>query len=240
MRWDSRLVRIFNDRMEQIALHPRKEPGGFSTPAEFIDPKKISGVERGAAWLLHRVTTRLGPKSTAWARAMIRARGVEGVRVLLGLLSLSGRHPTSAIEQACEIASGYGEYQPPDHPSALETPGTQARIAAIRERAYHDPTTERVWPVCPRRIPIPQRADQVMNQSFLKREWLNWLGQTPAGQVQTTLAMATAVQAKKRGTGLSSGSTRGTLPPTFTIASPSSSEGEAMAKAGGNQKVLIS
>jgi transposase len=111
VRWDSRLVRIFNDRMEQIALHPRKEPGGFSTPPEFIDPKKISGVEKGAAWLLSRVTTRLGPKSTAWAEAMIQARGVEGVRVLLGLLSLTGRHPTSAIEQACEIAQGYGEYR---------------------------------------------------------------------------------------------------------------------------------
>jgi transposase len=111
VRWDSRLVRIFNDRMEQIALHPRKEPGGFSTPPEFIDPKKISGVEKGAAWLLRRVTTRLGPKSTKWAEAMIQARGVEGVRVLLGLLSLSGRHPTSAIEQACEIAQGYGEYR---------------------------------------------------------------------------------------------------------------------------------
>jgi transposase len=111
VRWDSRLVRIFNDRMEQIALHPRKEPGGFSTPPEFIDPKKISGVEKGAAWLLRRVTTRLGPKSTKWAEAMIQTRGVEGVRVLLGLLSLSGRHPTSAIEQACEIAQGYGEYR---------------------------------------------------------------------------------------------------------------------------------
>ena len=111
VRWDSRLVRIFNDRMEQIALHPRKEPGGFSTPPEFIDPKKISGVEKGAAWLLRRVTTRLGPTSTAWAEAMIQARGVEGVRVLLGLLSLTGRHPTSAIEQACEIALGYGEYR---------------------------------------------------------------------------------------------------------------------------------
>jgi transposase len=110
VRWDSRLVRVFNDRMEQIALHPRKQPGGYSTPPEFIDPKKISGVEKGTAWLLRRVNTRLGPKSTAWAEAMVQARGVEGVRVLLGLLSLTARHPTSTIEQACEIALGYGEY----------------------------------------------------------------------------------------------------------------------------------
>ena len=42
---------------------------------------------------------------------MIEARGVEGVRVLQGLLSLASRHSTSAIEQACEIAVGYGEYR---------------------------------------------------------------------------------------------------------------------------------
>jgi transposase len=110
VRWDGRLVRIFNERMQQIALHPKQEPGRFSTPPEFISSKKISGVERGAAWLLGRVTSRIGPRSTTWAEAMIQARGVEGVRVLQGLLSLAGRHPITAIEQACEIALGYGEY----------------------------------------------------------------------------------------------------------------------------------
>ena len=59
---------------------------------------------------LEQSNTRLGPKSTVWAEAMIQARGVEGVRVLVGLLSLTSRHPTSTIEQACEIALGYGEY----------------------------------------------------------------------------------------------------------------------------------
>jgi len=110
VRWDGRLVRIFNDRMEQIAMHAKQEPGRFRTPMEFIASEKISGVERGAAWLLGRVTSRLGTKSTTWAQAMIQSRGVEGVRVLQGLLSLAGRHPASAIEQACEIALGYGEY----------------------------------------------------------------------------------------------------------------------------------
>ena len=110
VRWDSRLVRIFNDRMEQIALHSRQEPGRFSTPPEFIDSKKISNVEKGSTWLLRRVATSLGPKSEAWALSMIQARGVEGVRVLVGLLSLTSRHSSSAIEQACEIAQGYGEY----------------------------------------------------------------------------------------------------------------------------------
>ena len=33
VRWDLRLVRIFNGRMEQIAVHVRQEPGRFSTHA---------------------------------------------------------------------------------------------------------------------------------------------------------------------------------------------------------------
>ena len=108
VRWDGRLVRVFNERMQPIAVHTRQEPGRFSTPSQFIAAEKISTVERGAAWLLDRVTTRLGPHSTVWAQAMIQARGVEGVRVLQGLLSLAGRHPAPAIERACEVAISYG------------------------------------------------------------------------------------------------------------------------------------
>jgi transposase len=107
VRWDARLVRIFNHRMERIATHVRKEPGRFSTPPEYIAAEKVSGAERGAASLLRRVAIRLGPKSAAWAEAMVQARGIEGTRVLLGLLSLANRHSTSAVEQACEIALSY-------------------------------------------------------------------------------------------------------------------------------------
>jgi transposase len=48
-RWDGRLVRVFNERLEQIALHVRHEPGRFSTQSQHICGPKISGVERGAA-----------------------------------------------------------------------------------------------------------------------------------------------------------------------------------------------
>lgn len=110
VRWDARLVRIFNLRMERIAVHTKREPGGFSTPPEYIAAEKVSAVEHGAAWLLSKVATRLGPHSAAWAEAMAKARGIEGTRVLIGLLSLAGRYSTSAIERACEIALGYGAF----------------------------------------------------------------------------------------------------------------------------------
>ena len=109
-RWDGRLVRVFNDKLEQIAVHARHEPGRFSTQSQHICGPKISGVERGAAWLLGQVR-RLGPCSLRWAEAMLQARGVEGVRVLQGLLNLAHRHPGAAIERACDVALSYGAYR---------------------------------------------------------------------------------------------------------------------------------
>lgn len=110
VRWDARLVRICNERMEQIAVHVKHEPGRFSTQSQHIAGPKISGVERGAAWLLGQVR-RLGPHSLAWAQAMLQARGVEGVRVLQGLLNPTHRHPCDAIESACVIALSHGAFR---------------------------------------------------------------------------------------------------------------------------------
>ena len=115
VRWDARLVRVFNDRMEPVAVHVRREPGRFSTQSPHIASEKVSGVERGAAWQLARVR-RLGPQSTRWAEGVVEARGVEAVRVLIGLLSLAGRHPAAAIERACGIASSLRRVPAADGP----------------------------------------------------------------------------------------------------------------------------
>jgi transposase len=109
VRWDARLVRIFNDRMEPLEVHVKQGPGRFSTKGSHIAAEKISGVERGAAWQLARVR-RIGPESARWAEGVVEARGVEAVRVLIGLSSPAGRHPAAAIERACAIASSYGAY----------------------------------------------------------------------------------------------------------------------------------
>jgi hypothetical protein len=42
---------------------------------------------------------------------MVHQRGIEGVRVLMGLFSLAKRHPAEQIEQACELASTHGAYR---------------------------------------------------------------------------------------------------------------------------------
>ena len=109
VRWDARMVRVFNDRMEPVAVHVRHEPGRFSTQQPHIASEKVSGVERGAAWHLARVR-RIGPHSAQWAEGVVAARGVEAVRILIGLSALAGRYPAAAIERACGVAAGYGAY----------------------------------------------------------------------------------------------------------------------------------
>jgi len=106
-RWDARLVRIFNGRWEQIAVHVRHEPGRFSTHGPHLAKEKISGLERGANYLLGKVSA-TGPQTQHWAEAMLTARGIEGTRVLQGLLALTKKHSSETLEKACEIAFSHG------------------------------------------------------------------------------------------------------------------------------------
>ncbi len=110
VRWDARLVRIFNAKLEQIALHARQEPGKFSTQNPHLHSRKISGVERGATWWLAKVSE-IGPETRDWAAAMLGARGIEGVRVLMGLKQLVDKHSREDIEAACRTALSYGAYR---------------------------------------------------------------------------------------------------------------------------------
>src|SRR5271170_2589162 len=128
VRWDGRLVRIFNERMEPITTHVQREPGRFSTQQAHIAAEKISGVERGAAWLLGQ-TQRIGMQAARWSEAVIQTRGVEGVRVLQGLLHLAGRHPSNQLEKACDIALSYGSYR-------LRTIRTLLKREAPRQQSF--------------------------------------------------------------------------------------------------------
>jgi len=110
VRWDARLVRLFNHRMESIAVHSRREPGRFSTHPQHIAAEKISGVERGAEWLLRKVRW-IGPQTTRWAETMVKTRGIQGVRVLQGLVALTHRHPAEALEEACETAFSHQAFR---------------------------------------------------------------------------------------------------------------------------------
>jgi hypothetical protein len=110
VRWDCRTVRIFDKNMQQITMHIKHEPGRFSTRSEHIASQKIAYVERGTSWLLNKVSL-IGPHAQLWAESMVDERGIQGVRVLVGLMSLAKRHPDKSIEKACETAQTHGAYR---------------------------------------------------------------------------------------------------------------------------------
>ena len=125
VRWDGRLVRVFNLRFKPIAVHAQKEPGRFQTAAEHLDSRKISAVERGATWLLGRVA-RIGPQAARWGHAMLETRGIQGLRVLQGLLSLARKHRADAIERACGSALSHQVFRLRGLRGLLKQPTTQA------------------------------------------------------------------------------------------------------------------
>ena len=110
VRWDGRLVRLFNRRFEALTVHAQRQPGQFSTHDQHIVTEKINAVEHGAEYLLTKVR-RLGTGCVPWAEAMLQLRGVAGVRVLQGLLHLARKNPRETLAKACTIAHGHGEYR---------------------------------------------------------------------------------------------------------------------------------
>jgi transposase len=121
-RWEARVVRVYNQRREQIALHARHEPGKFATDSAHIHDHKRVIIERGADWLLDRARL-IGKYSGTWAEQMFKDRGPQAIRVLQGLLSLAEKHPVTELERACQQAIEYGAWRLRDLRQLLDRPG---------------------------------------------------------------------------------------------------------------------
>ena len=132
VRWDDRLVRIYNMSFRQIALHTRVEPGRFQTHAGHLDPKKISGIEKGATYLLRQIQL-VGPHSAAWSQALIECRGIEGLRTLQGFLSLTNRSSSSALERATRIALSHELFRLKTIRKLLEEPTAGEQLTFLEK-----------------------------------------------------------------------------------------------------------
>jgi transposase len=101
VRWDQREVRLFNERGEQIQIHRRLEPGQFS---------KVLGIGGGQGTLQANLqywlgrAGELGSSCAQWSRVIVQQRGLEAMRSLMGLVSLSDKHSFRALNEACDRA----------------------------------------------------------------------------------------------------------------------------------------
>jgi hypothetical protein len=93
VRWDSQLVRVFNQRREQVAVHARTEPGKFASDPQHEHSRYRYVIQHNLDHLLDRARL-IGKYTGSWAEAMVQQRGPIGTRVLHGLLSLAGKHPS--------------------------------------------------------------------------------------------------------------------------------------------------
>ena len=126
VRWDSRCVRIFNDRLEQVQIHIRLEPGKFS---------RILGVAGMSApvlsscrWWIERASL-LGEACGQWARASFDRRGPEALRSIMGLCGLIKKHTAATIDAACQKALKAGVRRLKDIKRLIGEPGEQGNFA---------------------------------------------------------------------------------------------------------------
>jgi transposase len=119
VRAEARLVRIFNQRLEPIAVHVRAEPGRFATNDAHIHAHKRVIIERGADHLVERCRM-LGAHSGAWAEGLTTQRGPEAMRTMQGLLALAREHASSELERACGRAVHLGLWRLRDVRRLLE------------------------------------------------------------------------------------------------------------------------
>ncbi len=130
VRWEARLVRIFDERMQPIALHARVDPGRFSTDQAHLHSHKRAGIERGVEWMLGRAAL-MGAACGMWTRKMYEIRGVEGIRVLQGFLGLADDHAIGAIEQAARRALDQGAWRLRELKALLAEPSPQLPLAFL-------------------------------------------------------------------------------------------------------------
>lgn len=99
VRHDLRTVKVYNQKMDQIAIHAILPKGKYSTQHQHISKKKINAGEYGSAWLLKKLS-KIGDECAIWGEVMLLNRGIEGIRVMQGLLSLSKKHSDEALRKA--------------------------------------------------------------------------------------------------------------------------------------------
>ena len=121
-RLESRLVRVFNQRREVIAVHALAEAGKFTTDPNHLHSPYRHVIQHSLDYLLDRARL-IGAHTGSWAEAMVQERGPIGTRVLHGLLSLAQKHPIKELENAAQKALHHGAWRLRDLRTLLEQAG---------------------------------------------------------------------------------------------------------------------
>jgi transposase len=107
-RWDSREVRIFSQRWEQIKLH------GHLPPGKFDKALGLGGghgpLERQLDYWLQRAQE-LGNPCGSWSQGVLERKGPLGLRSIMGLIDLAHHHSFKTLNHACASALSRGAWR---------------------------------------------------------------------------------------------------------------------------------
>jgi transposase len=101
VRWDGRMVRLFNDSMVQIGCHARMEPGKFS---RCLGVRGLHGTIKESADYWRARAAALGEAAGRWAHRALDQRGAEAMRSIMGLCQLAEKRRATDVNAACAKA----------------------------------------------------------------------------------------------------------------------------------------
>ena len=129
-RWDSTMVRVFDDKMQPVASHARLEKGRYT---RVLGVGGCRGtVEQSVGYSRGKVIS-LGEHVLAWADAMIASDKDRALRRLQGLLSLKGKYSKAQINQAARKACIHGQYTLRDLRRWIEIPHDQETFSFLEQ-----------------------------------------------------------------------------------------------------------
>jgi transposase len=107
VRWDAKMIRIFDQQMKPVTSHARLEPGKF-TQVLGVGGSRGS-VEQSVGYYRQRVVE-LGRPILTWTDAMIAQDSEGALRRLQGLLGLRKKYSKAQINEAARKASIHGHH----------------------------------------------------------------------------------------------------------------------------------
>ena len=129
-RWDAAMVRVFDRKMQQQAVHPRLERGKFSA---VLGAGGCRGsVEQSTGYFRNRAIT-MGEHALRWADAVIATDKDRALRRLQGLLSLKDKYPKDRINEAARKALIHGQYTLKELRLWIESPQEQETFSFLQQ-----------------------------------------------------------------------------------------------------------
>jgi len=129
-RWDAAMVRAFNLKMEQIAVHTRL-PKGRYTEVLGVGGRRGGDPQSLAAQRLKVIP--MGEHTLRWADGLIASNKEGALRKLQGLLGFKGKYPYGRVNEAARKACIHGQYTLKELRLWVEAPQEQETFSFLQQ-----------------------------------------------------------------------------------------------------------